>query len=336
MATLYMSDSHFGLDVPEAERVAAGVTKMIRKATLGETEIAFVGDLMVGWKQQMLNPGWESRLQTQAGAFIDLLKTGNATVLAGNCEQAPEMERIGMGQLPYATYDEHTRVLATHGHVAEPRSVFELARNLAPAITSGIPSIRKMLEKLMRTRDAACFDKNGTAERVQQALANNPLLQTVLEQNDHERHVATTGIYNNLTRIADMVSVLRRGLDALVHCTLDDYYAQILVFATRELIRQQVLPADVQTIVYGHTHRPFIKNRQQLQKQFNFGKGWLPEYFVNDGTMVPLTKKNGGSDDSHFVLAENGAPPKLFRTTSIPQIELVNVGGEPTSHIFTI
>ncbi len=330
MAKLYVSDSHIGLDIAGIEHIVDMVTAIARNGALGCDGVVFNGDLLLGWKQQQKAPGWEGRVETIAGAFIDLLRSRGETVIAGNCEGQPEMHRLGMGQLPYAAYDQQTGALATHGHIAEPRSPIELVRNVPPAIAQHMLPVRKAFERLLGTRGASCFDVQGTAGRLHQALEGDPKLQQVLEQIDRGQHQSSTSLYLLLAGVSDVIPSFRKHFDALVRLSLDDYYVRTLIHAVRQLIQGDMIPPP-RIVLYGHTHRPFILNRDHLQRSFDFGSGWLPEWIVNTGTMVPLTKEFAGTDDSHLVIVGDDGVPRLYRTTHAPILELVNVGGVQTS-----
>jgi predicted phosphodiesterase len=332
MATLFSSDSHFGLNLPDAERIAHAVTSIVKDEKLGCTESVVAGDLIVGQKQQRENPDWNQHMQTDAGEWIQLLNERHSIIVAGNCEHQPQMDMLGRGQLPYLFYDEKTGVLVTHGHIAEPRSVIELIRNLPPAMVSHQRFARTAMEKLFGTKNEASFDAQGTVDRLRLAVGNDRRLQTILEKMDTVHHQTSANLYTSLTRFADIIPGIRLCFDAIVRLSLDDYYIRMLVHSVRELVKQGVI-LPPKTILYGHTHRPFIMNKAQLKNQFDFGEGWLPDWIVNDGTMVPLTEKNGGTKDSHFVIVGDNQVPMLYRTTDAPLIELVNVGGNPTSNI---
>ncbi len=332
MATLFASDSHFGLDLPNAERITEEVGSIVEKGKFGCRNTVFAGDLVVGWKQQNENPGWQQRLQNDAGAWVDLLRKEHATVIAGNCEHQPEIEILKLGQLGYASYDEKSGVFVTHGHIAEPRSAIELIRNLPPAILQQFPGSRKAMERVLGTRNEACFDTKGTSARLEQAVKKDPALQSALENIDKGNHQSSASLYFSLARIANLMPGIRKSFDSLVRLSLDDYYIRMLVHSVRELVKSNVI-APPRTVLYGHTHRAFIRNKSQLQQSFDFGEGWLPQYIVNSGTMVPLGERNGGTDDSHCVMVRDQIP-ELWRTTNAPIIELVNIGGEKASQTF--
>lgn len=335
MATLFASDSHFGLDLPDAERTTEAVHAIAKNGQLGVTDIVVPGDLILGWKQKNESPDWKGRFDNDAGAWVDLLRERGATVIAGNCEHQPEMDMLGLGQMPYSSYDEQTGIFVTHGHIAEPRSPIELVRNLPPAMAKKISFGRSALEKVLGTKNEACFDTANTIERLQLSMHNAPELQTILEDIDRGHHQASTSLYSSLAGVADKIPGLRKQFDAIVRMSLDDYYVRMLIHSVRELIQKEGIKPP-RTIMYGHTHRPFILSKKQLQNTFDFDNGWLPDWIVNDGTMVPLTPVNGGTDESHFAIVGDDGIPVLYRTDNAPLVERINVGGETVSHKFSI
>lgn len=328
MATLYASDSHFGLDVPDTEIIVDTVTKVVKEGKLNCKEALFAGDLMVNWYQQEHNPGWEQRIQTIAGEWINLLRERNSVLVAGNCEHKFEVDFLGMGELPFSHFNKKNGVFTTHGHIFDPSSAMELGLNLAPSLSQN--NVRRAIERILRTGDESRFNTNEKTARLKQAIEKDPKLADLLEKLDTEQHQASVGQYLKIKAVLEKIPGAMDHFNKLMHASIDDYYVRTLIHSVRDLVESGDMEAP-KTLLFGHTHVPFILNKAQLRRKFDFGDKWLPEFVVNSGTMVPITEFHGGTDESHFVMVNDKGVPMLYRTTEAPVIELVNVGGNSVS-----
>ncbi len=355
--SVQLSDGHLGVresdDVTQAIDAQAHLIQRLADECHGEIDVIIAGDLIAGPCQRgdaddprahLYPVDWEDILIEQAPPLFNVLRWNQlpVTYILGNSEGREDVDpsilerRFGPGinwtqhTGRHSFYDPESRLVVTHTNLAEPP--LPLIKQCAlPELTGAVSRrVRNVLYGRVRTTEAwqehiaavsACLKQSLDATDDQTDIDR---IATAIDD-EHKNSCLENARMDKFLRYLPGLSALK---NALAFRTLEGMY-------TRTLAQLDELPQDAEMITGGHTHMPYVYNREQLVRMV---RGRDPsgnlQYVTNSGTMVPLTADHGGDHRAHLLYVA-GREPRLWQVYDAkkPTMEpkLVNVAGQKLS-----